>query len=346
MTIPEKDWQAYIDRLSKINEKAADLMRTAVRMHGYGDMQALINYAYVISTTYGEAAAALSAEMYDAIAAASGMTLPAAEVAETATYSEVARTVQGVAKQSQNEDMMAGAVERLVKRAGADTTLKNARRDGAQFAWIPSGDTCAFCITLASRGWQRQSQKAMKNGHAEHIHANCNCQYAIRFSEKDNVAGYDPEKYERMYYGADGDTPKERINAMRRAQYAEEKDKINAQKRAAYAEKPIIKRKKFTEYALNPTASPDKAKAFKEALGYTTENCDELISQIERFFDVDKCREKGHNEYGERYEQIMRIEGANGKSANVCTAWIKKSGDTRLSLTSVYVTKKKVEENA
>ena len=50
---------------------------------------------------------------------------------------------------------MQRGVSRLVKRAGADTTLKNAQRDGAEFAWVPHGDSCAFCLTLASRGWQR-----------------------------------------------------------------------------------------------------------------------------------------------------------------------------------------------
>ncbi|MBR4692904.1 MAG: hypothetical protein IKP17_09110 [Oscillospiraceae bacterium] len=38
---------------------------------------------------------------------------------------------------------------------------------------MPSGDTCAFCITLASRGWQKAGREAIKGGHAEHIHNNC-----------------------------------------------------------------------------------------------------------------------------------------------------------------------------
>ena len=77
----------------------------------------------------------------------------------------MAGTVQGVAKTSRNPEEMGGAVGRLVKQAGADTTPQNALRVGAEFAWVPSGDTCAFCITLASRGWQRASRKAVKGGH-------------------------------------------------------------------------------------------------------------------------------------------------------------------------------------
>ncbi|WP_291225020.1 hypothetical protein [Gemmiger sp.] len=123
-------------------------------------------------------------------------------------------------------------VSRLVKRAGADTTLKNAVRDGAEWAWVPHGDTCPFCITLASNGWQKASSKVLKGGHAEHIHANCDCEFAIRFDHNTTVAGYDPEKYLKQYRDAGGD-----VNAMRRIDYAANRERINAQKRAAYAER-------------------------------------------------------------------------------------------------------------
>ena len=195
-------------------------------------MQAAIDYAFALATAYGEAATSLACEMYDAVAYASGFGAAPAMPAKTATYEEVAIAMTGT---KSNPNLMANAVGRLVKMAGADTTLYNAMRDGAQFAWIPAGDTCAFCITLASRGWQNISKNALKKGHAEHIHANCDCTYAVRFSERDNVAGYNPTEYEAMYYAADGNTPKERINYLRRDAYAKNKEKINAQKRSAYA---------------------------------------------------------------------------------------------------------------
>ena len=69
---------------------------------------------------------------------------------------------------------------------------------------------------LASNGWQKASKKALKGGHAEHIHANCDCTYAIRFNEKTNYAGYDPDKYREIYDGAEGNTWQEKLNYMRR----------------------------------------------------------------------------------------------------------------------------------
>lgn len=190
------------------------------------DVEELIWTAQNVASYYGEAAGALACEMYEATAEAMGVIVPPAVPASVADYGETAKAVQGTIKNKQNT--VPATVARLVKQVGADTMLQNAQRDGAQFAWIPSGDTCAFCMTLASRGWRYMSKNAMKNGHAEHIHANCDCTYAVRFDDYSNVQGYDPSKYEKLYYDAPGSTPKERINAMRRAQYAVETGKASS----------------------------------------------------------------------------------------------------------------------
>nr|DAN06806.1 MAG TPA: minor capsid protein 2 [Caudoviricetes sp.] len=232
MQITTRTWNNYIARLSRLNEAAGQKMREYIRLHGTDDTEALISYAYAVTTRYGEGSAELACQMYDALAEAEGMLLPAAEPAATASYGEVARMVH--ATKGQNPENLPSGVSRLVKRAGADTTLHNAVRDGAQWAWVPHGDTCPFCITLASRGWQTASQKLLKNGHAEHIHSNCDCEFAVRFHSGTSVAGYDPEKYLRQYRAAGSD-----VNAMRRIDYAARKDAINAQKRAAYAAKKV-----------------------------------------------------------------------------------------------------------
>ncbi len=228
MQISAKTWNEYITRLSRLNQKAGQLMREYIDRHGTADTDDLVAYAYGLVTKYGEGSAELACQMYEALAEAQGVYVPAAEPAETASYGEVARMVN--ATKDQNPANLSNGVSRLVKRAGADTTLKNASRDGAEWAWVPHGDTCPFCITLASNGWQHASDKVLKGGHAQHIHANCDCEFAIRFDHRTTVAGYDPEKYLAQYNAAGGD-----INAMRRIDYAARKDAINAQKRAAYA---------------------------------------------------------------------------------------------------------------
>ncbi len=244
--ITAKAWNNYIAVLRRLDSRAsAEMLAMVTQMSEQYNRNeitrtqyenALINYAYSLATKYGEGAGAVACEMYDAIAALQGVVVPAAVPAETATIAETAKAVKGTLKTG-NAEIVAGAVGRLVKLAGVDTMQQNALRDGAQWAWIPSGDTCAFCITLASRGWQRASKNAIKNGHAEHVHSNCDCTYAVRHSADLDVEGYEPQKYLDMYYGTGESTPQERINAMRREFYNENKEIINEQKRSAYAKR-------------------------------------------------------------------------------------------------------------
>ena len=240
MTISEKDWKNYIARLRTIDRKAADAMQHWMDENPNADFDRMIERAYGLATVYGEASAALACEMYDSLALAQGASAPLAEPAPTATPQETAKAVLGTLNNPHNT--VSATVGRLTRQAGADTMLRNAARDGAQFAWIPAGDTCAFCQTLASRGWQRQSKKAAKN-HAEHIHANCDCTYAVRFDGKSTVVGYDPEALKEQYDAAEGSSPEEKINAMRRAHYAEHREEINTQKREAYARRIAEKKR-------------------------------------------------------------------------------------------------------
>lgn len=227
MKLTQAAWDDYISRLSRLNQKAGQLMREYMDGHPEADTDALIRYAYALVTKYGEGSAELACQMYDALAEAQGVTLPAAEPAPTVTYGEVTGMVK--ATQDSPANLQSG-VSRMVKQAGADTTARNAIRDGAEWAWVPHGDACPFCRMLASNGWQRASKNLLKKGHAQHIHANCDCEFAVRFSREFDVSGYDPEEYLRQYREAGSD-----INNWRRIDYAANRERINAQKRAAYA---------------------------------------------------------------------------------------------------------------
>lgn len=238
MNIPLSDWLKFTRTLSALNNKAAGELAKYISKQGgleSVDRDALIGYAYGLVTKYGEGAAAAAAEMYDAIAVLSGASVPPAVPAPTATFAETAKAINGTMKTG-NKEIVVNSAGRLVKMAGVDTTVQNALRDGAEWAWIPNGDTCAFCIMLASNGWQKASKKVLKGNHASHIHANCDCTFAIRFDSKMDVQGYAPDRYKRMYYGAEGTTPRERLNSMRRDFYALNKNEGLANLNASIAE--------------------------------------------------------------------------------------------------------------
>lgn len=256
MTISKESWVNYIDSLRKVNDKAANLMLEFMDLHRDADglwnsieaRQAIIEYAYGISGKYGEAAAELTCEMYDTVGALSDVIIPAAVPAEVPTYADIAKAVNGVLKQTVDATMVASAVARQVKMVSVDTAMKNALRDGAQWAWIPHGDTCAFCLALAANGWQNASKKALKHGHAQHIHANCDCTYAVRFDTNTEVEGYNSDDYMEDFQKALDDQGidenveslhyqqmnSEALNALRRENYARNSERINAQKRSAY----------------------------------------------------------------------------------------------------------------
>ena len=236
--ISKDNWRKYIDKLAAIDDQAADLMQKWIDENGLEDGEAAIQYAYALATKYGEASATLACEMYDYMAEIMDADVPEAMPAETATLKEVAKSTTWGKYHSPSQ--IPSAVGRHVRQAGADTMIQNAKRDKAQWAWVPQGDTCAFCITLASRGWQNASRTVLKGNHAEHIHQNCDCTFAIAFKEKDKRQYdyiYDPKKYEDMYYSAEGDTPNERINSIRRTFYPSTRRERNERRRTLYAEK-------------------------------------------------------------------------------------------------------------
>lgn len=345
MQITANAWNEYITRLSRLNRKAGQLMRQYIDTHGTGDADALITYAAALVTKYGEGSAELACQMYDALAEAANAGVPAAEPAAPADYGEVARMVN--ATKNQNPANLPNGVSRLVKRAGADTTLKNAVRDGAEWAWVPHGDTCPFCITLASNGWQKASSKVLKGGHAEHIHANCDCEFAIRFDHNTTVAGYDPEKYLKQYRDAGGD-----INKMRRVNYAANKERINAQKRAAYAlrhlrdaglgdiietEKAVIQIRKLNEYLLKPGAK--HSKEFFD-VGYTEQDIEKLATDIFEQYDEEKRTDfRAKDDGTESFVVYMQLGKEDRKS--FITVWLKEPGNAKPRLTTAYRIKDK-----
>lgn len=260
-TITAKEWNNYVAILRKLDGRAytemrAMLARLKIRYEA-GEMstnefrQRLIDYAYALVTKYGEGASAAACEMYDAVAAVQGVTVPAAIPAGTATIAETAKVVNGTLKTG-NAEIVASAVGRLVKQAAADTTLQNAKRDGAYFAWISHGDTCPYCLALAGLGWRKAGKLTLKGGHAEHIHSNCDCEYAIDFRGDLEIEGYSPQEINQTLleltddeYNAEdlirmsghGRHNHEALNTVRRKIYAKNKEAINEQKRSAYAKR-------------------------------------------------------------------------------------------------------------
>lgn len=121
-----------------------------------------------------------------------------------------------------------------------------------------------------------------------------------------------------------------------KAVHAFERQKLPGYKKA------VIPDDKIVGYALNknhPTGK-NKAVAFEKALGYNLENKDILIQRIHDGLKNNIANSRTVTAYGKPFEVTMKIQGVNGKSANVKTGWIIDNGNDAPRLTSVYVTGK------
>lgn len=259
MKISAKDWNNYVNRLRQLSDTAAMQMQQYIQTNGIADTAALIDYAYGLATKYGEGSAELACQMYDAIATLQGASVLPAVPADTATFDETAKAINGSLIQSETGQMLEGVIDRLVKLSAEDTMLQNAVRDGAYFAWVPMGQTCPYCLMMGGIGWQRAGKKTLYGTHARHVHAHCDCQYIVDMKGGMQVSGYDPDKIQdtlldalpeyqkRDIWGYSFDdllrdngrtwmgTGGEGINELRRIDYAKNKTKINEQKRKSYA---------------------------------------------------------------------------------------------------------------
>jgi hypothetical protein len=108
------------------------------------------------------------------------------------------------------------------------------------------------------------------------------------------------------------------------------------------ADMAVIPMEKLINYSLDFGRDPNKAMAFRLALGYTKNNADKLRRNIHKSLQKYGAAYKGNNGYGDIYEVIMRLTGENGKTANVLTAWIIENGVEFPRLVNTYITRKKI----
>lgn len=233
LKIKKKDWENYINALAGVSERAAKDMQDFVDKNGMEDVTMIIAKSYQCSVKYGEAAMALTCEMYDKIAVVQGAKVPPAVPARSVTMQEVKDTVNHALRTAPST--VPAVAGKLVKKSSSRTMRKNAARDGARMALVPSGDGCPFCKMLGSRGWEPARSKRSKTFEA-HLHAHCRCEYVVDFTGDMQVEGYDPEALYDEFMNLDGTSWEERMNIMRNQQrkIPAIRDKINAQKRAAY----------------------------------------------------------------------------------------------------------------
>lgn len=83
-----------------------------------------------------------------------------------------------------------------VRRVAGMTVAHNTGKDPSKPGWarVPNGDTCGWCLMLASFGAHYNSEET-----AGHSHTDCNCTVTPLFPGQSHVAGYHPDEMYGRY---------------------------------------------------------------------------------------------------------------------------------------------------
>ncbi len=151
---------------------------------------------------YGDAAAACAADLYDQMAEAAGASVSPAilDTSDVGEFIEEQIRYQAVKLVSGDAhgfvEMAARKAKAQTQRRANSTMTRNVKRDGVRYARVPmGGETCTFCLMLASRGFVYKSAKTA--GEGRHYHDNCRCKVVPQFGKggrATKVEGYDPDE--------------------------------------------------------------------------------------------------------------------------------------------------------
>lgn len=202
MKIPRNYVEALTLALNNLSEATKRVLEAQLSDLTYSDLADLrekileiVQPLFEMATDY---AAAYAASFYDLIRAdATGFEDFAKAVSDRnpeATEGAVRALLEKVDSSGYQTfiDLLLERADYEIKRAAADCTFYNGRRDPLKpkYARVPTGvETCPFCIMLASRGFVYHSDK--QAGALDHWHANCDCRVVAGFPGME-IDGYDP----------------------------------------------------------------------------------------------------------------------------------------------------------
>ncbi|WP_303249715.1 hypothetical protein [uncultured Slackia sp.] len=166
--------------------------------------EALLDALFSTMPAYIDAAAQAGADFYDAVRvrevgeAAGALAIGGfdPEAFEGAVRAFVQDMVDGKPVELFNGKVV-DRVDRDIRRSANMSVSENARRDQLKpkYARVPSGgETCEFCIMLASRGAVYGTEEA-----ASHAHPGCDCRVVPSFGDGSEIEGYDPDEYYELW---------------------------------------------------------------------------------------------------------------------------------------------------
>ena len=206
MQIPRSYLENYSNALNVVSERSRAALVDALSQIDYSADVASIREAVIaiMQPACGASstmAARLAAEFYDGLRARFGIDDGfKAEVDSLrepeATEGAVRAFAQGLVDDKPTEQFIGKCADRIdyeTRRAANMCMAHNAKIDKRKPKWarIPMGaETCSWCLMLASRGFDYNSETA-----ANHNHVGCDCRVIPSWDKSPEAQGYDEREY-------------------------------------------------------------------------------------------------------------------------------------------------------
>lgn len=221
----------YSARVRSVTDQAVDELARRIAGIGATDPHQRARFIRMhvrdIANQYGIQEQELGAQWYEFCAKAAGMDVDTALVGEI-DYERIDHYFQSVLEDyesgekqwSEVEQRVFNAFEGQMRELERNTIIENLDRDyrnsrrwrqtyraaaKAGYARVPVGETCAWCLMLASLGYFYRSEKTAlyKNGiEPDTYHEHCDC-IAVPYNEPGQIEGYDDyNMYFDMYADA------------------------------------------------------------------------------------------------------------------------------------------------
>lgn len=150
--------------------------------------------------TYGDMAAALAADLFEAHAVELGIQ-PRLDMVPSVNPDRAAARLGWALSTPNAAGNMAVLLDELVKQPYRSTYQDSAIKSGAGWARVPTGaETCAFCLMLASRGATYRTAETA--GRGKKYHGDCDCTPTLVRGPQDYPEGYDPTALYDAYSAA------------------------------------------------------------------------------------------------------------------------------------------------
>lgn len=166
----------------------------------------IIEQASEVAYQFSMYGAELGAQWYDLCTELAGIDAEPANISEPdargiAQRATVAAESGGDAKSVFNSFLQA-EINASIRKTGEKNLWRDYERGISPGRWarVPVGETCAWCLMLASQGAWYLSEKTA----GAHYHNHCNC-VAVYHATPESIQGYRGklDSYKRMYYDAD-----------------------------------------------------------------------------------------------------------------------------------------------